>query len=276
MNILVPTDFSDYARYAFDLALQIAGQNKATVHLYHSADIPDDWEHLDATTKSNDTANKYIAIEARNKMAELKAFAEEKGIDCKYHYTGGRFLKNITEVLAKIPVDLIVMGSHGASGKEEWFIGTNSQRVIRKISIDTLIVKEPIDTFDPKKVVFITGLDVVDKEAFKHFLDFISGYAVSEVHVLTIDTSSWFSQPSIVMLEGLKDFKEIASGYNCTTHFYRDYSIQAGIRHFVHDRNIDFIGISYKHRNPIKRLFQGNNVEMLVNHTELPILCVNK
>ena len=97
-----------------------------------------------------------------------------------------------------------------------------------------------------------------------------------EVHILVVDLGNWFSQPDIIIRETLKDFEAIATNYNCTSHFYKDYSIQSGIRHFVKEFDIDFVGISYTSRNPIKRLFMGSNVEVLVNRSQLPVLCINE
>lgn len=276
MNILLPTDFSACASYAFDIAIQVAQKTLGQLHLYHSADIPDDWEDLEPSEKSADTKNKYIAMEARQKLMDLKIKAEQHGVECRFHYTGGSFLKNIIEILEKVKIDLIVMGSHGVAGKEEWFIGSNTQKVVRKFRKNLLVVKQPNKDFVPQSAVFVTGLNTADQSAFKSFLDYADLFNIREVHVLSIDTSSWFTQPTIVMLEALKDFKKIAVGYNCTAHFYKDYSIQAGIRHFIEEHNIDLVGISYQERNPIKRIFLGSNVEMLINHTDHPLLCINE
>ena len=89
---------------------------------------------------------------------------------------------------------------------------------------------------------------------------------------MSVDTSAWFSQPTILMHAAIEDFKEIASEYDCKTHFYKDYSIDAGIRHFVEEHGIDLIGISNQSKNKIKRFFQGSNVEMLVNHCDAAVL----
>lgn len=275
MNILVPTDFSKYATYAFDAACQIALSTDAALHLYHSADIPDDWEDLEVTEKANDTTNRYIAIEARQKLMALKDAAQELGVTCEIHYTGGKFLDNIIEVFTKVNIDLVVMGSHGAGGKEEWFIGSNTQKVVRKFYKDLIVIKEPTPVFKPKSAVFVSSLNVEDQDAFRAFLDYTDAFGIEEVHVLTIDTSAWFTQPYILIAEAQKDFQKIAEGRNCTTHFYKHHSVQSGIRDFIKNQNIDLTAISYRTRNPIKRIFLGSNVEMLINHTDSPVLCIN-
>ena len=274
-RILVPTDFSKYAEYAFEAACQIALRMDGHLHLYHCADIPDHWEDLSIEDKLEDFHNKNEALATRQKLIELHDEAIRQNIQSSIHYTGGQFLNRVSDIVEEHDIDLIVMGSHGASGKEEWFIGSNSQKVIRKIKVNTLIVKNPLEHFSTEKAVFVSDLNENDQESFRSFLNFIQLFDTKEVHVLSIDTSAWFTQPALIVMDALEDFKKVASGYNCNVHFYKDYSVQSGIRHFIEDHKIDIVGISYRSRNPVKRIFMGSNVEMLVNHSDIPVLCIN-
>lgn len=275
MKILVPTDFSIYADYAFNAALLFAEKLNAEIHLYNSADIPDDWEDLKAFIRYLDTDNKKVALKVRNQLKKLKWKAEAKGLVCKYHYTGGKFLKNITEITDKIDFDLIIMGSHGVSGKEEWFIGSNTQKVLRKLHKNVLVVKQELTALDFSKVLFVTGLDQEDKEAFRRFLAFIEPFQPKEIHIMTVDTAGFFTQPSIVVKSALNDFKAIAEGQNVKTHFYADFTIDAGIRHFTEEFSIDLVAISNHVRHPLKRIFVGSNVEMIANHLDAPLLVID-
>ncbi len=275
MNLLVPTDFSTIADYAFETACQIAKKTNSHIHIYHCASIPEGWEDLSLNEKLSDHESKNITIGARHKLIALQDIARHKGVSSTIHLKSGNFLNNIDSLLKEIPIDLIVMGSHGKSGKAQWYIGSNTQKTIRKIKTNALIIKSAQESFQLNKVAFVSSLNTEEQAAFKSFLEFVKIFDPAEVHVLSIDTSSWFSQPSIIMLEALRDFKKIADEYKCETHFFKDYSVQSGIRHFIEEHNIDLVGISYLSRNPIKRIFLGSNVEMLVNHSDSPVLCIN-
>ncbi len=275
MKLLLPTDFSIFADFALETALQIAQREPSEIHLYHSANIPDNWEDLPAATRYKDAANKAIALKVRNQLNKLEKYVQDQGVDCYTHYTGGKFLANIEEIIDEVAFDLIVMGSHGASGKEEWFIGSNTQKVIRKLHQNILVVKNKPQQLNFKEVLFVSGLDKADQDAFQHFLQFLSLFEVEQVHIMSVDTGSFFTQPSILMKEVLKDFAAIAKDYSVKTHFYRDISIDAGVRHFCQDFPIELIGISNHQRHPLKRIFQGSNVEMIANHSELPVLSID-
>jgi len=275
MKILVPTDFSEVAGYAIETAILFAKKLEAEIHLYHSANVPDDWEDLPADVRYQDELNKNIAIKARSKLQDLQRRIKKEGIACQYHYTGGKFIQNITEITDKIDFDLIIMGSHGASGKEEWFMGSNAQKVVRKVRNQIIVVKNQMRTLAFGDVLFVSGLDQEDQEAFRKFLDFITPFNVDKVHVMTVDTSAFFSQPAVIIKSALKDFEQIAEGFDVSTHFYSDYSIDSGVRHFCEDFDIGLVGISNHAKRPIKRLFVGSNVEMIVNHSKVPVLSID-
>ncbi len=273
-KILVPTDFSRFSQYAFDAAIEIAQIHKGEVHLYHSANIPDDWEDLPAETRYKDFFNKKIAIRAGNTLKEWQKRALEKGIPCDYHYTGGAYIQNIEEVLQKVEIDLIIMGSFGKS-KITAGLGSQTIKTIRKFDIPVLVLKTDLSSAQFKKVGFATGLNLEDQQAFHSFLRLIKPFPIQEIHIISIDTGSWFSQPGILMKEALKDFAAIAKEYNVNTHFYRDYSVHAGVTHFVDEFKLDLVAINNHISSPIKRFFQGSNVEAIVMETDIPVLSIN-
>lgn len=276
MDILLPTDFSSCATIAFDLACNMARKTQSHLHLYHCADVPDDWEDLTLDQKVRDNPNKYIVLDIKAKLQVLKSLALDQGISATIHYTGGTFINNLSEILDTIDIDLTIMGAHGHTGSQDLFIGSNTQKAIRKYKCNFLVINKPVPDFHPKSAVFVSSLNEDDQVAFRSFLNYATAWHITDVHVLTIDTSSWFTQPAIVIREAQKDFKLIAEDFNCDTHFYSDYSIQEGIRHFLEDNDIDLVSISYRERHPIKRIFMGSNVETLINHTDIPVLCINK
>lgn len=272
MNILVPTDFSQCADYALDAACKIAKKAGGKIHLYNAAELPDDWEDLGLVDQLKDDVNLGISRITMDRLKEKSQIVKDYGLDYQLHYTGGKFLENIQEILDKVDISLIVMGSKGISGKSEWFIGSNAQKVIRHIHCNILVIKDKVETVDFSNVLFASSLTLKDKISFEHFLNFIKPFNVKKIHLLAVDTFGFFSQPTPIILEALKDFKNLVKDVECFTHFISDYSVDSGIRNFSNSHEIELIGISNNTRNPLKRIFQGSNVEMLVNHADVPVL----
>jgi len=275
MKILVPTDFSMYADHALEMAVQIALLHKGEIHLYHSAHLPDDWEDLPANIKYKDLVNKERALWVRDKLNKIKEEIEKFGISTKVHYTGGDFLYNIEEVISEIAFDLIVMGSHGASGKYEWFVGSNTQKVLRQVDQNVLVVKSKSKKLDFKSSVFVTDLGSSAKKDFEKFLQFITLFQIQNIHILCINTSSFYTQPSVLVNSALKELKSLAAELPIQTHFHRDLTVDAGVRDFIAKHNIDLVAIANSKKNALKRFFRGSHVEMIVNHSPIPVLSID-
>ena len=77
------------------------------------------------------------------------------------------------------------------------------------------------------------------------------------------------------MREAIKDFAESIEGLTVKTHFGKAASVESGIRHYSEEENIDLIAISNKEKSPLKRMLVGSNVEMLINHSQVPVLTMD-
>jgi nucleotide-binding universal stress UspA family protein len=274
-NILVPTDFSACAGYAIDLGFAFAEFFDATLHLFACIDLPDDWNELSDEEKNKLPDKKQLIENVNVLLGEWKERADREGIKLQTIISGGKFLKELQNQVTENKTDFVVMGSHGVSGKQEYFIGSNTQKAIRKLHVPVFVIKNPLKEYSFKNIVFASNFDEKEKEPFQKFLKFIKWFTPETIHLLSINTSGWFAQPSLLMKEAMKDFKELCKGYNCRTHFYRDLSVDVGIRHFSEEVNADLIVVSNQYRSPLKRIFAGSNIEALVNHSEAPVLSLD-
>lgn len=276
MKILVPTDFSECADFALDAAVMIAKKLGGTITLFHSSSLPEDFKGINDDSEIVELLKEKLKIntELLFQQRVVKHKASQVNIDYHFHY--GSYLDTVLDFDKKNNFDLFVVGSYGASGKQEWFIGSNTQKLVRKSEKNVLVVKNPIAEINFDTVLFPSNLTKEDEKAFTDFLEFVKLFGTKKVHILAVNTSGWFRQPGPMMLELLDDFKKLAVGFDCQTHFFTDYSVEAGIRHFSNEHDVKLIGISNYVSKPLKRIFQGSNVEMLVNHSDLPVLAINK
>lgn len=276
-KILVPTDFSLQAAIAEDAAIKIAAIAHCEILFFHCASwLPADWKEGIAGDQKDDPENATKLQNLRMQMKNIRKKCQPHNVHCQTRISGGQLIDNIEALIAEETFDLTVMGSHGASGKQEFFIGSNTQKVIRKVHTNLLILKEPIDEINFEKVLFATNLSMADQEAFANFLSFIRIFNLKKIHLLTIDTPGFFTQPRILVEERQNDFRDMADKYEVETHFLRDFTVETGIRKFSEELGVDLIAISNYERHILKRIFSGSNVEMLANHSDLPVLSLDR
>src|SRR5688500_2826605 len=131
-KILVPCDFSKPAINAYRFALDIAIQSKGTIHLLHVIELP----------VLHDTVLMPVLNFEEQLLKDLRENAEKhfKKITDQYNAAGvkvvvktqfGSVSRMIQDYINEESIDIVVMGSHGASGVREFFIGSNAERVVR-------------------------------------------------------------------------------------------------------------------------------------------------
>jgi len=275
MKLLVPTDFSETSEYALNASLLFAQKLDAEIHLLHCIELPKVSDLNPSHNAIMKNLDKLLYKEAEKKLNSFKHMLVDHNIPCEFTILRNSYLDTVFDQELFADTDLVLIGSHGTKGINEWFIGSNTQKVIRKINKKILIVKNELEDIDFKKVAYVTGLADNEKSDFKEFLNMMSQFKIEELHILSIDTFLYFTEPTIVVQSALNDYKQLAERYNVKTHFVRDYSVVAGVRHFVERNGIDLVAMSNSHRHPIKRIIRGSNVEIIVNQSEVPVLTID-
>src|SRR6185369_5620641 len=83
-----------------------------------------------------------------------------KDIKVSFILDHGEVNHTITRHIKKNKIDLIVMGTHGASGIREFFIGSNAEKIVRYASVPVITVKQQIKN-KVKNIAFATDLSPI-------------------------------------------------------------------------------------------------------------------
>ena len=266
-KILVPTDFSLQAENALKVAVQIASKNKGVIHLLHSMELP---SHLaNKNTGSLPEALYFIKL-AEKHFDELLAKPFLENVEIEYAIGHAEIYDDIAEAVKQGEMDLVIMGSHGASGFKEMFIGSNTEKVVRTSNIPVLVIKNPHPEFKVENFVFATDFSEECRMPFDDAQKFAKAIG-AKMHLLFINTPNDFkttAQANDIM----KSFIKGMGLENYTLNIYNDTSVEKGILQFARDSNADLIGMSTHGRKGISHFFNGSISEDLVNHANMPVI----
>ena len=272
MNILIPTDFSSCANHASNFAINLAQLFGARITYVHLMSIPIDWTHLekDQTKKMYPDVTQKVN-EANTKLQELRDRAEQEGVDAEFYVHYNESLEFLLEFAEKRNVDMIIMGSHGANGIREFFIGTNTQKIIRNANIPVLVVKNQVKPI--RKIAIVSDFGEQMEDA-NHFVKQFTTTFKAEVHLAYVNTPFAFFD-SRTILKRMASFAEEFQNVDIyKMHIHNDYQIESGIKHFCADHNIDLIVMGTHGKKGIDRLFSGSMAENVINHQQVPVLCL--
>ena len=138
-HILVPTDGSSGTAQALAHALAIATAHDSTIHVLY---VYDKRHYMAAPEETTAEIRRSLDEEAERAIDDARIRIEEEGVSCLTSTEEGIPHKSIVEYATGEDIDLIVMGTHGKTGREQIVtLGSTTERVVKNGSVPVLVVE---------------------------------------------------------------------------------------------------------------------------------------
>lgn len=266
-KILVPCDFSKPAVHAFRFALDIAGRSKGSVHLIHVIELPVLHDTLVVPVLN---FKKQLSKELKEKVgAKFFQIIEKyrtEGVKVTWNIEFGTPSKLILDYIDARSIDLVIIGSHGATGLRECFIGSNTEKIIRKSPVPVLVLKK-FYTGAIKNIVFPNRLDTVDQEDLVMKVKALQDFFNAHLHVVWINTPLNFTS-DVITSERLHAFAKRYMLKNYSVHIFNHPVEEDGIIQFTRSVKGNMIAMGTHGRLGLAHLINGSLAEDVANHTE--------
>ena len=269
-KILVPCDFSDLAVQALQFALQIAKQSNGEVILLNVIELPvlrDTMLMPILYFEENYFKDMKVSIEKNFEKLKTKWITE--GSKVRSLVECGPTTTTINRIAEETKADLIVMGTHGATGFKEFLVGSNTEKIVRLSSIPVLAVRKSLELTHIKNIVFPTTLDPDQHKLLAHIKE-LQTFFSAKLHLLLVNTPH-----NLKRIIGEKDMMEAyAKDFdleNYTLNTRDDFYESDAIMNFTMGIKADMIAMGTHSRKGLAHLFSGSVAEDVVNHIDCPI-----
>ncbi|SDB28988.1 Nucleotide-binding universal stress protein, UspA family [Flavobacteriaceae bacterium MAR_2010_188] len=271
-TILVPVDFSEYSEHALKVAASIAKNNSAEIVAVHMMGM-----NLAALTKENspDIEGLFFVNISQKRFKEFLNKDYLNGITVKHMVRNYINFSELDEVAIEHNADLIVMGSHGSSGLSEFFVESNTEKVVRSSATPVLVVKNS-KSWPAEKVVFASDYKDESLSAFTKAMKIFDELNI-EVELVFINRSDESFLRTEEIDSRILNFLVKLPGQDFIPEdvtVYSDYTVEAGIFSYAKKIKADMIGLSTHGRQGLAHFFSGSIGEDLVNHSSLPVLTI--
>ncbi|MBC7758863.1 MAG: universal stress protein [Phormidesmis sp. FL-bin-119] len=269
LNILIPTDFSVQAEYAYLMVKKLDEKIPIRTHFLHVLQVPDTVT-MDADGNIQTCGEidvNYVLKQkeiAERKLANLKSMYGEH---IETHLVLGKTTDAILNFSAKMEFDLIVMGTKGSWGIMESLSGSETQMVARKSKTPVLSLMCDRSDLQIRNILLVHNFSQPVKENTTLLHKLIRAFNI-KIHMLQISTTkSHIDQDEIAT--NMKRFAELNDISNYECHYLNDKDLESGVVHYnqMHEMDIICIGAHVK-----AGVFQGSETEKLINHLFKPIL----
>lgn len=272
-KIIVPVDFSEHSDYALEAAASIAKKQEAEIVVLHMMGLSE--AVINKNGAKDVMEGVYYMKLAQKRFEEFlnKDYLEGiKVTDTVYNY---KHFNEINDVAKEHDADLIIMGSHGASGLNEIFVGSNTEKVVRTSEVPVLVIKNKIKEFQFDNVVFACDFGNESMKSYKKAMKLFNLFG-AKVHLLYVNLPSERFRSTPQMEELAREFllSADAGDYeNLSNVVYRDaYTAEDGIFSYSNQINADLIAISTHGRRGLSHFFFGSVGEDIANHSDIPVI----
>lgn len=279
-NILLPTDFSQNSWNAIKYAVNFFKEETCSFYILHvnpldNAVVSDSpYLSVSAPEVIEDVCTK----PAMSKLRKILSLISTDITPNKKHRFYSLldydfFIESIRKHVEEKRIDIIVMGTKGASGLQEIIVGSNTGDVITKVKCSTLVVPEKARFIGLKELAFPTDFSLnYDMQILQPLFDVLETFkpALEVVHVSKNKTDLNIEQKR--NRELLDDyFNYVPHNF----HYLKNKKAEVAIQGFVESKNIDIICMVAKNLNYFQQILFHSNVEQISYHTKVPFLVLH-
>jgi nucleotide-binding universal stress UspA family protein len=271
-TILVPTDFSKNAENALHFAIALAKQQHATLILLHAyqmpvavSPVPFNLLILEKEEAKQDATNKLRTLSAQIDHAG--------GVLYEYLLEEGDAIDIISNTVKEKNIDLIVMGSKGASGIAGVIFGGVATSVIEKASCPVMAIPESTSLTKPiKKITYATDYQKNDTRIIAKIIELAEPIRaqVNIIHISKDGISS--DEESKLMSQFMKKVNDVISYNNLSFQMLHGQDVEEQLEKYIADNSTDVLILSTHHRSFFDRLFENSITKDLTLKATIPLV----
>ncbi len=269
-QIIVAIDFSRCSIHALEYAINVANTYKASILMV--------W--VDNTT-SDETAMPIDLPESRkviaNNMKELVRKYEDKlNGELSFKIRRGKVHQEIANQAKYIDAELVIAGTHGVSGFEEFWIGSNAYRIVTYAPCPVITVRANYEIKEGiKKIVLPIDSSLESRQKVPYSVK-VAKYFGSEIHIVSLYSSA------------IKAIKYKVDNYSKQVQKYLDeenvpYKVETVDVENITNATVEYakavdaelIVIMTEQETTTANLFLGAYAQQMVNHSPIPVLSIH-
>ena len=270
-TILVGIDFSDCSINALEHAITIAEKASADVVMIW-VNRPESGKEIFRVDQENIVGE---VINRFNKLVDTYKKALGKN-SLSYLVKAGKVYQEIVNTAEELDAFIIIVGTHGSSGFEEFWIGSNANRIVAATERPIITIRDGIDASRTISNIVLPIDSSLETRQKVPITSLIAKYFDAKIHILVMHTTTieevrqrvddyvlqverYFYENQIEYIKKIIETNQIA-----------DATVEYAV-----SINANLISIMDEQERIPSNLWLGTFAQQMVNHSPVPVLCVH-
>jgi nucleotide-binding universal stress UspA family protein len=274
-KILAPTDFSENATNAIKYAIKLFEKETCVFYLlntftpaaYNVGAMVDSYSALRLQEIVKDNSEKNLEM--------LEDSLKEQFNNPNHSFVRiasfNLLILEITDVVTREGIDLIVMGTKGATGAKEVFLGTHTTYTIKKVKCPVIAVPSGFVFDPPKEILFPTDYRLSKTNKYLSLIKGICEKHVSRLNIL----NAYHGEPLSKDQNNIKDFLDkYFEGNSHLFHIAEDTDLIGAIDNFQVKHKINFLIMIHNRHSFFENMLFRPLINQIAYHTNIPFLVI--
>ncbi len=268
-EIVVAIDFSRGSIRALEYAIELSNLTHAGITMVWVDNIS-----VNEIALPND---KDLRNDAKKNMEELILQYNDslKHAQLTYKIRKGKVYQELSSFVKTTNCALMIVGAHGQSGFEEYWIGTNAFRVVSSASCPVITVKSGYDISRGFRKI-VLPIDHTQQTIQKvSYVATLAKATCADINILAINTSQLKSLQKVVDSNIARVKKQLdAMDINYMVDTIVTENLAADIIEHAHLVDADLIAIMKDGNDKAATIMMGQYAQQLVNYSPVPVLSI--
>jgi len=265
-NIIVPIDFSEESLNGLKMAILFSQKSQVNIHLVYVV------HNVSGSEKSDNKQELKQAEESFRKI--ISDFKPNLGYNSEIEFLirKGRIYQEIVNLADELPDTVITASTHGASGFQEFFIGSNAFRIISATEKPVITLRKNYCPGNISRIILPIDLSADSRQKVP-FTTELARFFGAEIHVVGVQKSRGERN-----MQRIRTYISQVAGYvegkvHCESNEVFGENISELVINYANTVKADLISITTEQSSGIS-LIMGNTAHQILNKAEIPVLCL--
>jgi nucleotide-binding universal stress UspA family protein len=273
-NILIPTDFSKTGSLAIEHASFMARLFKANIFLLHVIEIKE--PTLDIYNQGAGVIDfKSIEKIALKKLSEIATtLKKEYSIKTNVLCSQGKTSDEIVAAVTSNDIDLVIMGTHGASGFNEFFVGSNAHKTVTVCPCPVITVQSHAKKIGFTDIVLPINNSLHSRQKVEYAVTLAKKYA-ARIHVIGLvdkNEATEINKFNIKIESVEKVIKKADLAYEIK--IIKGENLAESAMKYAKKVKANLVVILTGQESKTTGMFLGAFAKQMVNHSKIPVMSI--
>ncbi|MFT5848186.1 MAG: nucleotide-binding universal stress UspA family protein [Psychroserpens sp.] len=274
--ILLPTDFSDNSWNAIKYALQLFQNDTCTFHLFNTyTPVVYHVEYVLGYPAQFGLGDAIRSTSQENLEKLVSKISKHFENNPKHKFvTQARFdtiISGVKDYVNDNSIDIIVMGTKGATGAKEILFGSNTVHLFKEVKCPILAIPSGFSYESPMEVLFPTDFEVVYKNSKLSILKEIAKSHHSRINAMHISLGYELTD---MQKTNKADLESLFKNNAFLFHDIKNMNITDAISEFQIKHKINLLAMINNKHSFFENLFFKNTISQIGFHLNIPFLVI--